>query len=58
MVALRHLKYFQLFLKEILSLKVTSIGSGNPNASISGKPSSNEKKDAGGYVVSNVKDHN
>jgi len=32
-----------------------SIGSGNPNASIPGKSSSNEKKDAGGYVVSNVK---
>ena len=33
----------------------TSIGSGNPNTSIPGKPSSNEKKDAGGYLVSNVK---
>ena len=32
-----------------------SIGSGNPNASIPGKSSSNEKKDAGGYVISNVK---
>ena len=29
-------EYFQLFLKEILSLK-TSIGSGNPNTSIPGK---------------------
>ena len=33
----------------------TSTGSGNPNASIPGKPSSSEEKDAGGYVVSNVK---
>ena len=32
-----------------------STGSGNPNASISGKPSSSEQKDAGGYVVSSVK---
>ena len=32
----------------------TSIGSGNPNASIPGKISSNKEKDAGGYVVSNV----
>ena len=34
--------------------KDTSTGSGNPNASIPGKPSSSEEKDAGGYVVSNV----
>jgi len=33
----------------------SSMGSGNPNASIPGKPSSNEQKDAGGYVVSNAK---
>jgi hypothetical protein len=33
----------------------TSIGSGNPNSSIPGKISSNDEKDAGGYVVSNVK---
>jgi hypothetical protein len=32
-----------------------TIGSGNPNSSISSKPSSNVAKDAGGYVVSNVK---
>ena len=32
-----------------------STGEGNPNASIPGKPSSNVEKDAGGYVVSNVK---
>ena len=35
--------------------EVTSIGSGNPNTSIPGKTSSTEEKDAGGYVVSNVK---
>ena len=33
----------------------SSVGSGNPNFSISSKPSSTEQKDAGGYVVSNVK---
>ena len=33
----------------------SSIGSGNPNASIPGKSSTTEEKDAGGYVVSNVK---
>jgi len=33
----------------------SSIGSGNPNTSIPTKSSSNEEKDAGGYVVSNVK---
>ena len=33
----------------------TTIGSGNPNSSIPGKISSNDEKDAGGYVVSNVK---
>jgi len=32
-----------------------TIGDGNPNASIPGKPSSFEEKDAGGYVVSSVK---
>jgi hypothetical protein len=31
------------------------VGDGNPNSSIPGKPSSNEEKDAGGYVVSTVK---
>jgi len=34
---------------------VVTVGSGNPNSSISSKPSSNVEKDAGGYVVSNVK---
>ena len=33
----------------------TSLGSGNPNSSIPGKPSFSEEKDAGGYVVSSVK---
>ena len=33
----------------------TSIGSGNPNSSIPGKPSSNVEKDSGGYVVSTIK---
>ena len=32
-----------------------TIGDGNPNTSIPGKPSSPEEKDAGGYVVSTVK---
>jgi len=32
-----------------------TVGDGNPNASIPGKPSSFEEKDAGGYVVSSVK---
>jgi hypothetical protein len=32
-----------------------TIGSGNPNSSIPGKPSSTVAKDAGGYVVSTVK---
>ena len=31
------------------------IGDGNPNTSITGKPSVSEEKDAGGYVVSSVK---
>ena len=31
------------------------IGDGNPNTSITGKPSASEEKDAGGYVVSSVK---
>jgi hypothetical protein len=31
------------------------IGDGNPNASIPGKPSFSEEKDAGGYVVASVK---
>jgi hypothetical protein len=33
----------------------TTTGEGNPNASISGKQSSTEEKDAGGYVVNSVK---
>ena len=37
------------------SESVVTVGSGNPNSSISGKSSSNVEKDAGGYVVSNVK---
>jgi len=32
-----------------------TIGDGNPNTSIPGKPSSSEEKDAGGYVVTSVK---
>jgi len=32
-----------------------TIGDGNPNTSIPGKPSSTEEKDAGGYIVSSVK---
>ena len=32
-----------------------TIGDGNPNTSITGKPSTFEEKDAGGYIVSNVK---
>jgi len=32
-----------------------TIGDGNPNTSIPGKPSTSEGKDAGGYVVSSVK---
>jgi hypothetical protein len=36
------------------SSETTSVGNGNPNASIPGKSSSIEKKDAGGYVVSDV----
>jgi len=32
-----------------------TIGNGNPNTSITGKPSTSEEKDAGGYVVSSVK---
>jgi len=37
------------------SESVVTVGSGNPNSSIPGKPSSNVDKDAGGYVVSSVK---
>ncbi len=40
---------------ETNSESVVTVGSGNPNSSIPGKPSSNVAKDAGGYVVSNVK---
>ena len=40
---------------ETNSESVITVGSGNPNSSIPGKPSSNVEKDAGGYVVSNVK---
>ena len=40
---------------ETNSESVVTVGSGNPNSSIPGKPSSNVEKDAGGYVVSNVK---
>jgi hypothetical protein len=32
-----------------------TIGDGNPNTSIPGKPSASEEKDAGGYVVTSVK---
>ena len=32
-----------------------TIGDGNPNTSIPGKPSSSEEKDAGGYIVTSVK---
>ena len=32
-----------------------TIGEGNPNTSIPGKPSASEEKDAGGYVVTSVK---
>ena len=32
-----------------------TIGDGNPNTSIPGKPSASEEKDAGGYVITSVK---
>ena len=37
------------------SESIITVGDGNPNSSIPGKPSSNEEKDAGGYLISTVK---
>ena len=52
---LKESKIFSIVSERNSVSKDTSIGSGNPNASIPGKTSSTEEKDAGGYVLSNVK---
>jgi len=52
---LKESKVFSIVSERNSSSEDTSTGSGNPNASIPGKTFSNDEKDAGGYVVSNVK---
>jgi len=52
---LKESEAFSIVSERNSSSEDTSTGSGNPNASIPGKTFSNDEKDAGGYVVSNVK---